>query len=107
MKNSRLRQDLPISIKDRVILPFREGFIFTKLRYAKFSENKVLAKISESTVYFTGKVCADHLIMLLFKAHSLVIYLNYSTLYSTDEKVNTRFTSFDIMFARQGFEIAC
>ena len=25
MKNSRLRQDLPISINDRVILPFREG----------------------------------------------------------------------------------
>ena len=31
VKNSQLRQDLPISIKDRVILPFREGFIFTKL----------------------------------------------------------------------------
>ena len=25
VKNSRLRQDLPISINDRVILPFREG----------------------------------------------------------------------------------
>ena len=32
VKNSRLRQDLPISVNDRVILPFREGFIFTKLR---------------------------------------------------------------------------
>ena len=32
VKNSRLRHDLPISINDRVILPFREGFIFTKLR---------------------------------------------------------------------------
>ena len=31
VKNSRLRQDLPKSINDRVILPFREGFIFTKL----------------------------------------------------------------------------
>ena len=41
MKNSRLRQDLPISINDRVMLPFREGFIFTKFR-----ENKVLAKSS-------------------------------------------------------------
>ena len=52
VKNSRLRQDLPISINERVILPFREGFIFTKLRiaYAKFHENKVLAKISEFTV---------------------------------------------------------
>ena len=31
--------------------PFREGFIFTKFAYAKFRENKTLAKISE----FTGK----------------------------------------------------
>ena len=31
VKNSRLRQDLPLSINDRVILLFREGFIFTKL----------------------------------------------------------------------------
>ena len=45
LKNPRLRQDLPISINERVILPFREGFIFTKFR-----ENKVLAKISEFTV---------------------------------------------------------
>ena len=53
VKNSLLRQDLPTSINDRVILPFREGFIFTKLRsYAKFRENKVLAKISEFTVCF-------------------------------------------------------
>ena len=45
VKNSRLRQDIPISINDRVILPFLEGFIFTKRR-----ENKVFAKISEFTV---------------------------------------------------------
>ena len=32
VRDSRLRQDLPISINDRVILPFHEGFIFTKLR---------------------------------------------------------------------------
>ena len=38
VENSRLRQYLPISINDRVILPFREGF-------------KVLAKISKFTVY--------------------------------------------------------
>ena len=31
VKNSRLRQDLPISINERVILPFHEGLIFTKL----------------------------------------------------------------------------
>ena len=32
VKNSRLRQDLPTSLNERVILPFREGFIFTQLR---------------------------------------------------------------------------
>ena len=31
VKTSRLRQDLAISINDRVILPFREGFIFSKV----------------------------------------------------------------------------
>ena len=46
VKSSRLRQDLPISINDRVILPLRVGFIFPK----KFRENKVLAKITEFTV---------------------------------------------------------
>ena len=33
-----------------MILPFREGFILRNFAYAKFSENKVLAKISEFTV---------------------------------------------------------
>ena len=32
VKNSRLGHDIPISVKDRVILPFRECFNFTKLR---------------------------------------------------------------------------
>ena len=36
-KNSRLRQYLRISINDRVISPFREGFIFTKLRTCEVS----------------------------------------------------------------------
>ena len=42
VKNPRLRQDLPISIKDRVILPFREGFIFTKLvrSFAKIKSSR-------------------------------------------------------------------
>ena len=35
VKNSRLGCDLPISVDDRVILPFREGFIFTKLHKNK------------------------------------------------------------------------
>ena len=37
VKNSRLRKDLPISINDSVIFPFREGFIFTKLRICEVS----------------------------------------------------------------------
>ena len=45
----RLWHDLPISVNDRVISPFREDFIFTKLRIL-FRENKTLAKISELTV---------------------------------------------------------
>ena len=52
VKNSRLEHDLPISVNNRVILPFHEDSIFTKLRiyayiYAKFHEKKTLAKISE------------------------------------------------------------
>ena len=43
VKNLRLKQDLPISINNRVVLSFREGFIFTKL-------HEVLAKFSEFTV---------------------------------------------------------
>ena len=31
-EHSRLGNDLPISVNDRVIVRFREGFIFTKLR---------------------------------------------------------------------------
>ena len=31
-KNSRLGPDLPTSVNDRVIWPFHEGFMFTKLR---------------------------------------------------------------------------
>ena len=45
VKYSRLGHDIPISLNDRVISPFRKGFIFTKLR-----ENKTLAKISKFTV---------------------------------------------------------
>ena len=37
VKKSRLRQDLPLSINDRVISPFREGLIFTKLRICEVS----------------------------------------------------------------------
>ena len=37
-KNSQLGHDLPISVNNRVILPFYDGFIFT------FRENKTIAK---------------------------------------------------------------
>ena len=52
VKKSRLRQDLHISINDRVILPFREGLFSRNFANAKFRENKVLAKISEFTVFY-------------------------------------------------------
>ena len=64
VNNLRLRQDLPISINDRVILPFREGFIFMKLRICicevsrKFSLRKnfriyiILIKIYEKLKNF-------------------------------------------------------
>ena len=50
-KNSRLGHDLHISVNDRVISVFREDFIFGNFAYAKFRENKTLAKISELTVH--------------------------------------------------------
>ena len=39
---------VPILVNDRVISPFREDFIFLKLRiaYAKFRENKTLENVS-------------------------------------------------------------
>ena len=37
VKNSRLGHDLHISVNDRVISPFREGFIFMKLRIREVS----------------------------------------------------------------------
>ena len=49
--SSQAGHDLPTSVNDRVISPFHEGFTFTKLRlYAKFRENKTLAKIFEFTL---------------------------------------------------------
>ena len=50
VKNSRLGHDQPVSVNDRLIFPFREDFIFTKLRIYEVSENKTLAKISVLTV---------------------------------------------------------
>ena len=52
-KHSRLGYDLlvPTKLNDRVISPFREGFIFLRnFAAAKFRENKSLTKISDFTV---------------------------------------------------------
>ena len=54
IKKSRVWYDLPISVNDRVISPFCEGFIFTKF------ENKTLAKISEFTVLNGDSKEFDH-----------------------------------------------
>ena len=37
LKISRLRHDLPISVNDRVVLPFHEDFIFAKLCISEVS----------------------------------------------------------------------
>ena len=43
LKKSRLGHDLPTPVNARMILPFRKGVIFAKLRmHAKFRENKTL-----------------------------------------------------------------
>ena len=47
--NSRLWHDLPTSVNDRVISPFREGFNFTKLRYSEVLRKQTLAIISKFT----------------------------------------------------------
>ena len=51
--------DLHISVNDRMISPFREDFIFTKLRLREVCENKTLAKIvfrvsEESHIFSQG-----------------------------------------------------
>ena len=51
VRHSQLGHDIHISVNDRVILPFCEGFIFANLRICEVSQTKALAKISEFTVY--------------------------------------------------------
>ena len=38
VKKSRHRHDLSVSVNDRMISPFREDFIFTKLRMRSFAK---------------------------------------------------------------------
>ena len=60
IKNSRKGHDLPIPANDRVISPFREGFILTKLHVC---ENEPLEKISKFTVLFIMYSCNDEICM--------------------------------------------
>ena len=77
VKNLQLRQDLPISIKDR-----SQGF------YAKLLENKVLAKISEFTVLdsshwheFISTVESNVEPDLVLRSHLILIYTVFTTGY--------------------------
>ena len=45
IRNSRLGHDIPISVNDRVILPFHEGFNFTEI--------KTLAEIKPLRIFFS------------------------------------------------------
>ena len=49
IKNPRQGHDLPTSVNYRVILPFREGFILTKIRNRESRENKTISKIFQFT----------------------------------------------------------
>ena len=50
-QSSRLRHDLHVSVNDGVNLRYFARVLFSRnFAYAKFRENKTLAKISESTV---------------------------------------------------------
>ena len=45
VKKSRLGHDLPISVQDRVILPFCENFIFTKLRISRKKNSRKIPNL--------------------------------------------------------------
>ena len=56
IKNSQLEHDLHTSLKDRLVSPFSDCFIFAKLCIrndadAKYRENKSATKISQFTVH--------------------------------------------------------
>ena len=56
---------VPISVNDRVISSFREDLFSRNFAYAKFCENKTLAKISEFTVWKSNKNSSMYGIRLL------------------------------------------
>ena len=49
-KKSSLGHDLPTSLNDRVISPFRKGFIFTKLHMRSFAKIKPARKRSYAKI---------------------------------------------------------
>ena len=51
--NSRLGHDLRIFVNNRVILAFRVDLFSRNIAYAKFHENKTLAKISLFTITYS------------------------------------------------------
>ena len=74
-KNWRIGHDVPILVNDRVISPFREDSIFIKLR-----ENKILAKISEFTVFqnFFMKYFMHHRKAKVFKCNILGVIRKFA-----------------------------
>ena len=79
IKNSRLGLVLPLSVDGRVILPFLEGFIFTKLRiYAKFRENNMrsFAKIKPSRKFPNLQYANQHFFKLAAERQYLTTYRN-------------------------------
>ena len=58
VNNLRLGHDLPISVNDRVISAFLRGRgLFSRnFAYAKFRENKTLAKVSDLTVVCVWRI---------------------------------------------------
>ena len=59
VKNSLLWQDLPTSINDKAILPFRKGFIFAKLRICEVLQkfpNLQYATLSAPKINADGEI---------------------------------------------------
>ena len=55
----RLRHDLPISVTNSVVLLFREGFIFAKLRMRSFTKKKNSRKIPNLQLFHTTNISKD------------------------------------------------
>ena len=72
-QTSRLRHDLHVSVNDGVNLLFREGLFSRNFAYAKFRENKTIAKIFESTVSMKS-------FLLVFEDIIIVLMLSFSTI---------------------------